>query len=142
MKLDVEKAKELLKIFGCLDEENQNALIAKALIMEAEQSFRTTLIYEGKPLTEENFEGLRGGVLNVLNPLMENWDRMGANHRAALAIMLNDMSEGEFTKEEYIDFVVRSRQLSISEYIEKYIPGADFEEAKRIYKSINLDRKN
>lgn len=53
--------------------------------------------------------------------------------------MLNDMSKGELTKEEYIDFIVGSRQLSISEFIEKHIPDADVEEAKKIYLSFKDD---
>ena len=135
MNLNLEKAKELLKVFGKLNEENQNALLAKAFEMELEQNFRNKLKESGKPETEENLEELRGGFLDMAHPLMEHWDDMGPNHHAALAILMNDMTKGGLTKEEHIDFVVSSRQLSISEYIEKYISGADIEEAKKIYQS-------
>lgn len=135
MNFNIEKAKELLKVFGKLDEENQNTLLAKAFEMELEQNLRRNLKESGKPETEENLDMLRGGFLDMANPLMEHWDDMGPNYHAALAILINDMTKGELTKEEYIDFVVSSRQLSISEYIEKYIPGADIDEAKKIYKS-------
>ena len=135
MNFDIEKAKRLIKIFGNLNEENQEALLVEASRLEINQGLKDQVVKSGKPVTEENLGKATDRFIKVMNPLMDHWDDMGPNNHAALAILLNEMTKGELTKEEHIDFVVSSRQLSISEYIEKYIPGADIEEAKKIYQS-------
>lgn len=135
MNFDIEKAKRLINIFGNLNAENQEALLVEASRLEINQGLKDQVVKSGKPVTEENLGKATDRFIKVMNPLMDHWDDMGPNNHAALAILLNEMTKGELTKEEHIDFVVSSRQLSISEYIEKYIPGADIEEAKRIYQS-------
>ena len=135
MNFDIEKAKRLINIFGNLNAENQEALLVEASRLEINQGLKDQVVKSGKPVTEENLGKATDRFIKVMNPLMDHWDDMGPNNHAALAILLNEMTKGELTKEEHIDFVVSSRQLSISEYIEKYIPGADIEEAKKIYQS-------
>ena len=135
MNFDIEKAKRLINIFGNLNAENQEVLLVEASRLEINQGLKDQVVKSGKPVTEENLGKATDRFIKVMNPLMDHWDDMGPNNHAALAILLNEMTKGELTKEEHIDFVVSSRQLSISEYIEKYIPGADIEEAKRIYQS-------
>ena len=135
MNFDIEKAKRLINIFGNLNAENQEALLVEASKLEINQGLKDQVVKSGKPVTEENLGKATDRFIKVMNPLMDHWDDMGPNNHAALAILLNEMTKGELTKEEHIDFVVSSRQLSISEYIEKYIPGADIEEAKKIYQS-------
>ena len=135
MNFDIEKAKRLINIFGNLNAENQEALLVEASKLEINQGLKDQVVKSGKPVTEENLGKATDRFIKVMKPLMDHWDDMGPNNHAALAILLNEMTKGELTKEEYIDFVVSSRQLSISEYIEKYIPGADIEEAKKIYQS-------
>ena len=135
MNFDVEKAKRLINIFGNLNADNQEALLVEASRLEINQGLKDQVVKSGKPVTEENLGKATDRFIKVMNPLMDHWDDMGPNNHAALAILLNEMTKGELTKEEHIDFVVSSRQLSISEYIEKYIPGADIEEAKKIYQS-------
>ena len=135
MNFDIDKAKRLINIFGNLNAENQEALLVEASRLEINQGLKDQVVKSGKPVTEENLGKATDRFIKVMNPLMDHWDDMGPNNHAALAILLNEMTKGELTKEEYIDFVVSSRQLSISEYIEKYIPGADIEEAKKIYQS-------
>ena len=135
MNFDIEKAKRLINIFGNLNAENQEALLVEASRLEINQGLKDQVVKSGKPVTEENLGKATDRFIKLMNPLMDHWDDMGPNNHAALAILLNEMTKGELTKEEHIDFVVSSRQLSISEYIEKYIPGADIEEAKKIYQS-------
>ena len=135
MNFDIEKAKRLINIFGNLNAENQEALLVEASRLEINQGLKDQVVKSGKPVTDENLGKATDRFIKVMNPLMDHWDDMGPNNHAALAILLNEMTKGELTKEEHIDFVVSSRQLSISEYIEKYIPGADIEEAKKIYQS-------
>ena len=135
MNLDYDKARELLKIFSKLNQDNQKRLLVNAFEMEFEQNLRRNLNESGEPDTEENLDAIRASFLDAAKPVMKHWDDMGPNFRAALAILMNDLTKGKLTKEEHIDFVVSSRQLSISEYIEKYIPSADIEEAKKIYQS-------
>ena len=135
MNFDIEKAKRLINIFGNLNAEKQEALLVEASRLEIKQGLKDQVVKSGKPVTEENLGKATDKFFKVMNPLMDHWDDMGPNNHAALAILLNEMTKGELTKEEHIDFVVSSRQLSILEYIEKYIPGADIEEAKRIYQS-------
>ena len=135
MNFDVEKAKRLINIFGNLNADNQEALLVEASRLEINQGLKDQVVKSVKPVTEENLGKATDRFFKVMNPLMDHWDDMGPNNHAALAILLNEMTKGELTKEEHIDFVVSSRQLSISEYIEKYIPGADIEKAKKIYQS-------
>ena len=135
MNFDIEQAKRLINIFGNLNAENQEALLVEASKLEINQGLKDQVVKSGKPVTEENLGEATDKFFKVMKPLMDHWDDMGPNNHAALAILLNEMTKGELTKEEYIDFVFSSRQLSISEYIEKYIPGADIEEAKKIYQS-------
>lgn len=138
MNLNIDKTKQLIDIFVKLNGENQDALLTQAFEMEVRQSITHNIQKAGKSITKENIDEAMGKFVDTVKPLMDVWDDIDSNHRAALAIMLNEMTNGELTKEEYIDFVVKSRQLSISEYIEKFIPGADVEEAKRIYKAIQV----
>lgn len=139
MNFNIDKAKELLKIFSKLDEKKQNELLAKAFEMKFEQSNKARLEKTGLPITDNNLSELRTEFLDMAKPLMDNWDNMGPNYHAALAILMNEMTDGKLTKEENIDFVISTRQLSISEYIEKHIPGANIEDAKKLYQSIKKD---
>lgn len=140
MNLNIEKTKKLIGIFAELDEDNQDVLLTKAFEMQIKQSVASNLARTGKDVTEQSVNAKMGKMLDVVGPLLDVWDDMSPNHHAALAILLNEMTKGELAKEEYIDFVVKTRQLTISEYIEKYIPGADVEESKKIYKSLRLDK--
>ena len=136
MNLNIEKAKELIVIFSRLSEENQNALLGHAAEMEFRQSTALKLKKSGKPADEKHMDAEIGKFLGVAKPLVEMWDKMDPNHHAALVIMVNEMSNGELTKEQYIDFVVKTRQLSIAEYIEKYIPAANIDQAREIYRTM------
>lgn len=136
MNLNVEKTKQLIGIFARLTNENQDALLKNAIQMEMDQDIARSVSKAGKPTTKENIDEAKGRLLRTIKPLMDVWDDMDPNHLAALAMVMNEMSKGELTKEEYIDFVVKTRQLSVTEYIEKYIPGADIEEANKIFRTL------
>lgn len=135
MNFDIDKAKQLLGIFGKLNKENQDALMVKAFELKFEQNMKRNLENEKKATSEKNMDDYRGRFLDVVKPVMDRWEEFGPNGHAALAMLLNDLTNGEFTKEENIDFVISTRQLSIAEYIEKNIPGADIEVAREIYKN-------
>ena len=139
MKFNIDKAKQLLGIFGELNTENQEALLVKAFEMQFEQNMKRNLENEKKVTNEKNTDDYRHRFLDVVKPVMERWEEFGPNGHAALAMLLNDLTNGEFTKEENIDFVISTRQLSITEYIDKNIPGADNEVAREIY--INTKKK-
>ena len=132
MNFDIDKAKQLLGIFGKLNKENQDALMVKAFELKFEQNMKRNLENEKKATSEKNMDDYRGRFLDVVKPVMDRWEEFGPNGLAALAMLLNDLTNGEFTKEENIDFVISTRQLSIAEYIEKNIPGADIEVAREI----------
>ena len=136
MNFDIEKAKQLINIFGNLSTENQEALLVEASRLQIEQSIKEQVVKAKKPMTKQNIDNARDRFIERAEPFMAKCDDMDPNQLAVLAISLNEITKGEFTKEESIEFVVSSRQLSISEYIEKYIPGADYEEAKRLYQLI------
>ena len=133
MNLNVEKTKQLIGIFARLTNENQDALLKNAIQMEMDQDIARSVSKAGKPTTKEKIDEAKGQLLRTIKPLMDVWDDMDPNHLAALAMVMNEMSKGELTN---IDFIVKTRQLSITEYIEKYIPGADIEEAKKIYRTL------
>ena len=135
MNFDIDKAKQLLGLFGKLNKENQDALMVKAFELKFEQNMKRNLENEKKATSEKNMDDYRGRFLDVVKPVMDRWEEFGPNGHAALAMLLNDLTNGEFTKEENIDFVISTRQLSIAEYIEKNIPGADIEVAREIYKN-------
>ena len=135
MNFDIDKAKQLLGIFGKLNKENQDALMVKAFELKFEQNMKRNLENEKKATSEKDMDDYRGRFLDVVKPVMDRWEEFGPNGHAALAMLLNDLTNGEFTKEENIDFVISTRQLSIAEYIEKNIPGADIEVAREIYKN-------
>lgn len=140
MNFDIKQAKQLIKTFGNLNAENQEALLAEASRLEIEQGIKEQVVKAGKPMTKLNIDEARENFIERVEPFMENWDNLDPNQLAVLAISLNEITKGELTKEESIEFVVSSRQLSISEYIEKYIPGADYDEAKRLYKLIKTQK--
>ena len=139
MKFDVEKAKELMKIFGHLNETNQKELILKAYEMEFDQNAKKQLSNSGIVETNKSLVELKMQLGDRVEGFLNLMDDMGPNQQAVLAFAMDEITKGDFTKEEYIDFIVGSRKLSVSEYIEKYIPGADVEEAKKIYNSIKKD---
>ena len=135
MNIDIEKFRQLLSSFSTLSPENQDIILAKVLDLEVEQHIKQNPKH-GKEHSNKHANSPLDKFYNFLMPFMENWEKMSPNRRAALAMLINEETHGEFTKEEYIDLIIQSRQISISEFIEKYIPGADLEEAKKIYRSL------
>ncbi len=139
MTLDVEKTKKLIDIFSRLNEENQEAVLVKAFQLEIEQNSRSNIQKLGKPSAQDDVDEHVYTRLKEMDKIMKLLDDAGPTGQAAMVFLMDRMTNGEFTKEENIDFSISVRKLSASEYIEKYIPDADIERAKELYRSLHID---
>ena len=133
MTINVEKTKQLIEIFSGLNEANQNALLSQALKMEIEQAATRSLEMSGITAKNPTFDAAKSLFFSNRKTLVNNLNDMTPNQLASLAMFMNEISNGQLAKEEHIDFVVTTRQLSITEFIEKNIPGANIDEARKLY---------
>lgn len=68
--------------------------------------------------------------------LLELFDTMNKEQQAALGIFMNELTKGEFAKDEEIQIQINSRNMTIQEYLNRYMPGVDIDKAKVILNEI------
>lgn len=134
MNINPEKVKELVLLFSELDDDYQKELMGKAYELSLKQSQKNLINKEGKKFkSEEEYkkeiekksEKRAKDSLDLLHIL----DQIGDEEKVQLAIVLDRLSHGNLTKKYDIEIKIKSKKVSIKDYIEEVLPQADFKSA-------------
>lgn len=124
-------------IFSELNEARQTELMHKATYLQFEQGQENDLMKTKDLFTKEELKNKTGKRLKRSVEFLEIMNKLDNDQLAAMSMLINELSPGNFSNEEEIEIKINSRNLSIDEYINKYIPGADSEKAKAIKSQIS-----
>lgn len=134
MNINPDKIKELVLLFSELDDDYQKELMGKAYELSLKQSQKNLIHKEGKKFkTEEEYkkeieERSKKRTRESLD-LLEIFNKIGDEEKAQLAIALDKLSHGNLTKKTDIEIKINSKNVSLQDYIEEFLPQVNFKTA-------------
>lgn len=142
MNIDPKKVKKLILIYSELNEDYQKELMQQAYILRLKQSQLNQIQKEqktfksDKELQKEIQKRANKTAERALN-VMDMVEKMGETDIAALMIIVNQLSgKGNIVEESDVSITISQKDISMKEYIEKYLMDADYRKAKQKASSI------
>lgn len=142
MNINPKKVKELILIYSELNEDYQKELMQQAYILRLKQSQLNQIQKEqkkfksDKDLQEEIKRRANKTAGEALN-MMELVNKMDETDIASLMIIANQLSgKGNIIEESDVSIMINQKDISMKEYIEKYLADADYGKAKEKANSI------
>ena len=136
MNIDPEKIKELVLVYSKLNEDYQKELMNHAYVLQLKQT-QLKQIQEEKIKFKSDME-LQSEIdrraserVNDIVEMADLLDKMNSTDKAALFMLINQLSgKGNSVEESDITITVNQRNISMEEYLEKYLIDADYNKAK------------
>lgn len=136
MNINSGNIKWLIEIFTDLNEERQRKLLQEAIRFKFEQGQENIAIKRNEKIDEKELASRTMERIKKADDLLELFDNMNKEQQAAFGIFMNELTKGEFAKDEEIRIQINSRNMTIEEYLNRYIPGIDINKAKVILNEI------
>jgi len=141
MNINSKYIKELIDVAVTLDDEFQKKSLAKMYELQLEQKAKRKIekknLAEGKKMAEVTLrDEIRTEANNLAKEILDMadmLDRMDSSQKAAMAMMMEKLSPGAFTKEEEISIVINSKTISLKDYLEKMLPDVNYNDAKSLF---------
>lgn len=142
MNIDSEKVKELVLIYSELNDDYQKELMKQAYILQLKQSQLNQIQKEQKSF--KNDEELQNEIKKRSNKtakraldMMDKMKNMDETDLASLLIIANQLAgQGNTVKESDISITINQKDISMKEYLEKYLVCGDYEKAKEKAKGL------
>lgn len=142
MNIDPEKVKELVLIYSELNDDYQKELMKQAYILQLKQSQLNQIQKEQKSF--KNDEELQNEIKKRSNKtakraldMMDKMKNMDETDLASLLIIANQLAgQGNTLKESDISITINQKDISMKEYLEKYLVYGDYEKAKEKAKGL------
>ena len=136
MNINSGNIKRLIEIFTELNDERQHILMQEAIRLQFEQGQEDIAIKRGEKIDANELASRTIERISKASELLELLEKMNKEQQAAMGIFMNELTKGKFAKDEEIQIRINSRNMTIEEYLNKYIPGVDVEKAKVILNDI------
>ena len=141
MNINSKYIKELIDVAVTLDDEFQKKSLAKMYELQLEQKAKRKIekknLAEGKKMAEVTLrDEIRTETNNLAKEILDMadmLDKMDSSQKAAMAMMMEKLSPGAFTKEEEISIVINSKTISLKDYLEKMLPDVNYNDAKSLF---------
>lgn len=138
MNINPNKIKQLVELFAKLDDEYQNKAISLLLELHIEQAAESQYRKENDKkkgtentyLKEQSIKERKQKRINEICSMLELMDKMDSTQLASIAIAMEKLKLGTFTKQDDITITINSKQVSIEEYLKTVLPEADIIDAK------------
>lgn len=136
MNIDPDRVKELILIFSELDEEYQKELLKQAYVIGLRQNQKDLIAkekisfkndFDYKQEIENRSRKSAKESLEFFNKIKE----MNREQIAELAILMSKLSGDSITQNTDIEIKINKTNISLKDYIEKELPGVDFNEANK-----------
>ena len=141
MNINSKYIKELIDVAVTLDDEFQKISLAKMYELQLEQKAKWKIekknLAEGKKMPEiiikDEIKTEANKLAKEILDMADMLDRMNSNQKAAMAMMMEKLSPGAFTREEEISIVINSKTISLKDYLEKMLPDANYNDARSLF---------
>lgn len=149
MNIDVDKIKEFILIYSKLDKEYQEKLFQEAYKLVLMQSQKNQMKKEGTTYkTEEEFQkeldSRTKERIGKISEVLDIFDKINDTDKAALFMMANYLERGNNSVyESDISIEVNQKDISMQEYLEKYLMNVDYAKAKdKVIRALNDNSKH
>lgn len=147
MNINPDKIKELVLIFSRLDDDYQKELMSQAYILSLKQSQKNLIHKENKRFKNDDdfkkeIEDRSNQMAKKAIDMVEIFEKVGDREKAELIILLDKLSGGSFTKKTNIEIKINEEKVSIKDYLEEVVPGADFYTANKTVKDYLKDYRD
>lgn len=142
MNINPKKIEELILVYSKLNEEYQKELMQQAYILRLKQSQLNQIQKEQKTFKsdkdlQEEIQKCANITAERASSIMDMVDKMGETDIASLMIIANQLSgKGNIIEESDVSITINQKEVSMKEYIEKYLADADYGKAKEKASSI------
>lgn len=136
MNIDPEKIKELVLVYSKLNEDYQKELMNQAYVLQLKQTQlkqiqEEKLIFKSDMELQSEIDRRASERVNDIVEMADLLDKMNSTDKAALFMLINQLSgKGNSVEESDITITVNQRNISMEEYLEKYLIDADYNKAK------------
>lgn len=136
MNIDPEKVKELVLIYSELNEDYQKELLKQAYILQLKQSQLNLIQKEKKTFKtdmelQEEVDKRSYECAKEARDLLDVMKKIDSTDKAALFMLINQLAgKGNVVQESDITITINQKNISMREYLDKYLSGANFEQAR------------
>lgn len=147
MNVDPKKIKELIMLYSQLDEEYQVKLLNEAYILLFKQTQKNQIKKENiKYATEEQLQQniTKRANENIYKAIdfLKILDKVSDTDKAALFMVINRLSgKANTVTESDISITVNQKEVSVKDYLDKYLSAADYDKAKKMTDKLFQDDK-
>ena len=148
MNINPEKVKKLVQIYSELNEEYQKELMKQAYTLQIKQTQLNQIKKEGikfKTDNELHAEIDKRSVETAKDAMqmLEVLKKIDDTDKAAIFMLLNQLSgKGNRVKESDVAITVNQKDISMKDYLEKYLFDADYDKAKeKVIQFIRRDQE-
>lgn len=139
MNIDPSKVKELVLVFSKLDDEYQKKLLGHAHRMEFMQSEKDriqkeNMIYPTEKQLQLEIERRTHETVTEMANIIRTFKNINDTERAALILMANQLAGKSAMQETDISIRINQTDISMQEYVGKYLMNADYNEARNMVK--------
>lgn len=146
MNINPDKIKELMLIYSELDEEYQERLFQEAYKLQLMRSQKKQMqkedtIYKTEAEFQKELESRTGERAAKILEVSDIFDKANDTDKAALFMMVNYLARRKNSVCEPDIFIeINQKEISMQEYLEKYLMSADYDKARDIViKTLNED---
>lgn len=139
MNINAEKIKYLIELFAELNEERQEKLIRNAIALKFEQGQEDIAKQNKEEITKEELHKKTSKRIIKAGGIIDKFDKLDEEHKAVFMMLLNELTKGNVTKENDIQIKINSQQLTIDEYLNKYMPGINVNKVRKIANEIKKE---
>lgn len=138
MNINPDKVKQLVLIFSRLNEEYQNKLLSEAYKLDLMQSQLVHIKAENKIFKTD--KELEDEVIKRFNrtahdaiKLVEVLEKADETTLASFVMMVNQLAgKANSVEESDISITINKKEISMREYLEKYLVNADYNKAREL----------
>ena len=141
MLVDAKNLKWLVEIFVDLNENRQNALMSEAIRLQFEQGQESLAKKKNESITTEELKSRTRKTIKEATSMIGELEKLNDDQRAAFMILLNGLAGGSLATEESITITIDSKDMSLSDFVYKYVPGADADRAKAMAQNMMKSQK-
>lgn len=142
MNIDPKRVKELILIYSELNEEYQKELMRQAYTLQLKQSQlkhiqKENMHFKTDRDLQEEIDRRSCERAKEIKEMLDVLKKIDDTDKAALFMMINQLAgEGNKVEESDVSITISQKDISMKEYIEKYLMDADYKKAKQKASSI------
>jgi hypothetical protein len=133
--------KFLVELYSSLDESRQKALIGKAMVLQIEMKQETFARSNNEKIDKKELSKRTNEGIELANSFVELFKKLNEDKQAAALILMNEFADGKLATEDTLTINIESKEISVEDFVSRYVPDADVNNARKIVSEVKKNTK-